>query len=590
MIVDAYRHSSDADCRTVTYTIWLEIQNRWDQVIGKAFFEFAVRHFSSDVKDIYCLEERLPPLPPAEARPDEPTVQDDQRVHKATMARRKKLPRVYPRLADLLILNNKYQTARFRLQSELVELEHEVKLIEASKHKRKARMAQERRRDGDTASMDEQETRSSSYGQRRDSASSGSVRAMGAFAEIESLQPRQQRYRSPKRPTSGATSSQPVPPPKSSTARQDAKDRAESQSEFLRRNDAAAAKHKKDKPHPPATADMRLLRKKPSKSRRARPKTIEPAPSATPEDSAPLDARPSVDLGAPASQSLQPPPVEAPHGTSSAPPVAPKVIPDEVPSIPAPTAASKATAEPPRVGEEEEDVADRSAKEDRSSEDEELQDVLMTVPEDTEPGPGIGDLVSSGTIEDTHISPARDETMTTTIPEAGHGSPVADEIEDGGELMSTSGIGHVSTATLENPTPASVLPDGLSSREDFSDILSPRSDQEQKKLLVHTQEKLPNGKPHAKTEFSGIFDDENEDTQTTSFPDDIKKELGSSDSEASKKWPKTEPLSSSVPPPKPGGVGLTHPNRGQDLDLPNLATTGPASDELSDGLNSILSS
>jgi hypothetical protein len=266
------------------------------------------------------------------------------------------------------------------------------------------------------------------------------------------------------------------------------------------------------------------------------------------------------------------------------------VIPDQVPWIPAPTAASKATAEPPRVGEEEEDVADRSAKEDRSSEDEKPLDVLMTVPEDGEPGPGISDSVSSGTVEDTHISPARDETMTTTIPEASHWSPVADEIGDGGELMSTSDIGHVSTATWENPTPASVLPDGLSSREEISDILSPGSDQEQKKLLVHTQEKLPNGKPHTKTESSGIFDDDNEDTQMTSFPDDIKKELGSSDSEASKKQPKTEPLSLSVPPPKPRGVGLTHPDRGQDLDLPNLAATGPPSDELSDGISSILSS
>jgi hypothetical protein len=145
MIVDAYRHSSDPDYETVTYNIALDIQNRWDQVIGKAFVDFAVRHFSSDTKDIYCLEDRLPPLPPPEpAGADQPTVQDDRRVHKSTMARRKKLPRVYPRLSDLLILNKKYQTARGQLQAELVELEHEVKLIEASKHKKKARATQQR--------------------------------------------------------------------------------------------------------------------------------------------------------------------------------------------------------------------------------------------------------------------------------------------------------------------------------------------------------------------------------------------------------------------------------------------------------------
>jgi hypothetical protein len=238
--------------------------------------------------------------------------------------------------------------------------------------------------------------------------------------------------------------------------------------------------------------------------------------------------------------------------------------------------------------------------EEEEEEDNPLRDVSMTLPEDG------------------HVSSVSDDAGSTTIPEESYAAPVAEDISsppgemaDIGDFSSTIDVGqastidnsHASTATLENPTPASALQDDACAWDgDFSEIASPRSDDGKKKRLAQRQEKPPNARPRMKVEVSGSFgsitgvsDPDNEDNEATSLPDDLKKVLGSDfDSPsggAGKKQPKTTPLNAPAPLPKPGGVGLTPPIRQEDLDMPNLATTGPTSDDqFDDDGDSIFSS
>ena len=207
MIVDAYRHSIKGVAETVNYQINLAIQNQWDQVIGNAHFEFAVRHFSHDLSQIFCYEE-IAPAPQAdgeEMQEDEGDGTGGGLAHAQTSTRRRRKMMVVPRLADLLLLNRRYYRTRGKLVDEMRMLEHEVKKIETSKKRQKMKRIQEVKRKLEAGQFYEPEstTYTSSFDLSVDSMSSSdssrTKRMKDTFNEVEQLSgPRYPRHRSQK--------------------------------------------------------------------------------------------------------------------------------------------------------------------------------------------------------------------------------------------------------------------------------------------------------------------------------------------------------------------------------------------------------
>jgi hypothetical protein len=157
MIVDAYRQSSKESAKFVTYQVALAIQTPFDQEIGNAYLEFSVRHFPSKLDHVYCFEElQYADTSPAKSEtPVEEPVEEihDTHAHAQSSTRRRKLPRVYPRLADLLLLNRKYLKARKTLAHEVEALEQEVRIMEAAKRKQEMKRRQQKRRKLETGEI-----------------------------------------------------------------------------------------------------------------------------------------------------------------------------------------------------------------------------------------------------------------------------------------------------------------------------------------------------------------------------------------------------------------------------------------------------
>ncbi|EAY01091.1 dentin sialophosphoprotein precursor, putative [Trichomonas vaginalis G3] len=129
-LVESYQNTG----MKFTYQLNIPLENKNQTQVGSINIEYSLVHFSSDVESVSCLD-REPEKVVELQKPPEPAPK------KPKPKKKRELPVVNPREADVYQLNIHYRKTREQLKKELIDLEKKVRTIEDSKRRHKIRRA-----------------------------------------------------------------------------------------------------------------------------------------------------------------------------------------------------------------------------------------------------------------------------------------------------------------------------------------------------------------------------------------------------------------------------------------------------------------
>lgn len=127
-LVEAYQNSG----KKFTYQLNIPLENKNQTHVGSITIEYSLVHYSSNVDEIICLDKEPEKIPEPQKAP-EPV------KRKPKPKKKRELPLVNPREADVYQLNLQYRNTREQLKRELLDLERKVRTIEDSRRRQKIR-------------------------------------------------------------------------------------------------------------------------------------------------------------------------------------------------------------------------------------------------------------------------------------------------------------------------------------------------------------------------------------------------------------------------------------------------------------------